>query len=31
MLHDADPATVAADLQTAADKGIAAYNDRVAG
>lgn len=31
VLHDADPATVAADLQTAADEGIAAYNDRVAG
>ena len=31
VLRDADPATVAADLQEAADEAIAAYNDRVPG
>ena len=31
VLDNADPATVAADLQTAADEAIASYNDRVAG
>jgi sn-glycerol 3-phosphate transport system substrate-binding protein len=31
VLNDADPATVAADFQAAADEAIAAYNDRVPG